>query len=269
MEYKLGFIGAGHMGGALIQAAAKKLKGNQIIISDKDGSKAEELARVLGCDAGSSDRLTAESQYIIIGVKPQNIAELFEELAQTLKSYRRRKVFVTMAAGVKISRIWELAGERVPVIRIMPNTPVAVGEGCILYTYDGGVTSEEIAGFLNSMEYAGKFIEMSEELIDAGCAISGCGPAFVYQFIMALAEAGEKCGLPREIAMLLAEQTAMGSAKLAIDSGEDPSILCDHVCSPGGSTIEGVKVLRRGEFNKIVSAAVAASFRRTVELGNS
>ena len=269
MGYKLGFIGAGHMGGALAQAVAKKITGNQMIISDKDGSKAKELAGILGCDVGLSDELIAESKYVVIGVKPQNIAELFEECAQVIRNSHDRKVFVTMAAGVKISRIWELAGESVPVIRIMPNTPVAVGEGCVLYTYDGGVTNEELADFLNSMEYAGKFIEMPEELIDAGCAISGCGPAFVYQFIMALAKAGEICGLPREIALLLAEQTAMGSAKLAIDSGEDPAALCDHVCSPGGSTIEGENVRKSGEFAESISDAVAASFRRTVELGNN
>ena len=269
MKYRFGFIGAGHMGGALAVAAAKLVPGEKIIISDTNISRAGALADQIGCAVGSAVDVARESQYLFIGVKPQNIQELFAEIGGVITEKGNRTIVVTMCAGVTIGRLWQLTGNEFPVIRIMPNTPVAVGEGCILYASAGGVSQEEIDEFLGDMGAAGSFLPMNENLIDAASAVSGCGPAFVYKFIMALEEAGVSLGLPEGVARILAEQTVLGSAKLAIESGEAPAELCDHVCSPGGSTIEGVKVLDGSAFSKSLLSAVEASYKRTVELGKS
>ena len=269
MRYKLGFIDAGHMGSALVEAAAKVVKAEQMIISDIDAGRAEILAKKLGCDVGDAGTVAASSQFTFIGVKPQNISELFVEISPILNRTEEKTVLVSMAAGVTLSRIRELSGDSVSAIRIMPNTPVAVSQGCVLYTPGTDVAEETVKDFLGYMSAAGRFIRMDESLIDAGCAISGCGPAFVYQFIMAMTSAGVDCGLPQDIAQMLSEQTVLGAAKLAIESGEAPFELCAQVCSPGGSTIEGVKSLRASDFSKAVGEAVRASYVRTVELGKS
>ena len=257
------------MGSALAKAAAKRVPGGKIMISDSSQSRISAVAGELGCATGTATQVVGGSKYVFIGVKPQNMSELFKEILPVLAHKKERTVLVSMAAGVTTERLTELAGTDVPVIRIMPNTPVEVEEGCVLYTCAGGVTEEELSEFLEGMGAAGSFIRMEERLIDAGCAISGCGPAFVYQFIMALTKAGVNCGLPEETSRMLSEQTVLGAAKLAIGSGEAPEKLCGDVCSPGGATIEGVKVMEAGPFAAEVAASVDASFKRTVELGRS
>ena len=266
MSGLLGFIGAGHMGGALAEAACRGCDPGEITICDANAERAKTLAGKLGCSAGDTAGTAAGSKYVVIGVKPQNISELFQEIAPVLAGRDDRFVIVSMAAGITIERITAMAGADCPVIRIMPNTPVAVGAGCILYSAGRNTTEEDVSAFLESMREAGSFVRIDESLMDAGCALSGCGPAFVYKFIMAMARAGESCGLPADTALRLAEQTVLGAAKLAVEGGEDPEVLCRNVCSPGGATIEGVRKLEGGTFDDEVAAAVRASFERTIEL---
>ena len=149
----------------------------------------------------------------------------------------------------------------------MPNTPAAIGQGMILYTANDLVTEADEADFLNLMKEAGAFDRLPEQLIDAGSALSGCGPAFVYLFIEALADGGVKCGLPRDKALCYAAQTVSGAAQMVLTDGRHPGALKDAVCSPGGSTIEGVHALEDGAFRGAVMDAVAAAFKRTKELG--
>ena len=261
-----GFIGAGNMGGALARAAVKTL-GGSVVISDKAEDKAAALAAELGCQTASVAKVAESCEYIFLGVKPQVMSSLFAEIAPILAKRTDRFVLVSMAAGLNIGRIWQMAQDDYPIIRIMPNTPASVGEGMILYTSQN-VSAGEAETFLTGMAKAGKFCALPENLIDAGSAVSGCGPAYVCLFIEALADGGVACGLTRQQAMELAAQTLIGTAKLVLESGQHPGALKDAVCSPGGSTIAGVAALENGCLRGTVMEAVAKAFRRTKELGN-
>ena len=171
-----------------------------------------------------------------------------------------------MAAGLSIARIQEMAGEDFPVIRIMPNTPASVGEGMIQYC-SSNVTAEEEEAFRKIMAPAGRLDAVPENLIDAASCVSGCGPAWVYQFIEALADGGVACGLPRAKAQEYAAQMVLGSAKLVLESGQHPGALKDAVCSPGGSTIQGVRVLEEHGLRGAVMDAVLAAYDKTKEMG--
>ncbi len=262
-----GFIGCGNMGGALARAAAKAVDPQSIALSDKDSGKAEGLAAQIGASAAETAGIVSECRYVFLGVKPQMLEALFEELRPALEARTDRMVLVSMAAGISTEKIASLAGREMPVIRIMPNLPASVGEGMILYCTRGGVTEEEIGEFLALMSRAGRLCRIDESLIDAGSAVSGCGPAFAFLFAEALADGGVQCGLPRDKAMLMAAQTLLGSAAMLLESGTHPGVLKDAVCSPGGTTIAGVHALEENSFRFAAAEAVLAAYRRTLELG--
>lgn len=268
MKEIYGFIGCGNMGAPLARAASKVLKGDQLILANRTHSKAEALARQLDCLAGGNDYVARRASVIFLGVKPQMMEGMLSSIASTLNGRTDRFILVTMAAGLTISRIREMAGGDYPVIRIMPNTPASIGEGMILYTTNG-VSQEELSRFLTVMKGAGRFDELPEGLIDAGSAISGCGPAFVYPFIEALADGAVACGLPRAKAQEYAAQTMVGAAKLVLESGQHPGALKDAVCSPGGSTIAGVRALEEKGFRGAAMDAVIAAFEKTKALGKN
>ncbi len=262
--YTFGFIGTGNMGGALARAASKSTK--NILLNDHFAEKAQSLADELGVKVGSIEEVAAQCEYIFLGVKPQMMADMLASIKGVLKD-RDDVVLVTMAAGLEIETIRSFAGGGYKTIRIMPNTPVSVGAGEILYCKSENTTSEELEVFLDNMKFAGALTEIGEELMNAGCSVSGCGPAFVYMFIQALAEGGTACGIDAETSLKLAAQTVFGSAKLLIESGIDPDTLIKNVCSPGGSTIEGVKSLQFDNLADVVVDAVEASYNRNIELG--
>ena len=264
---KFSFIGTGNMGGALARAAVRRLPPEEVLLSNRTQAKAEALAKELGCTAGSARQAAEESGYIFLGVKPQMMADLLGEIAPVLAARRDRFILVTMAAGLTMEKILSMAGGSYPVIRIMPNTPCAVGEGMILYDANALVTPEELAGFTEAMSGAGVLDRLEEKLIDAGSAVAGCGPAFACQFMEALADGGVACGLPRGKAMLYAAQMLKGTAALQLSTGQHPGALKDAVCSPGGSTIAGVRTLEERSFRGGVMDAVIAAAERTRELG--
>lgn len=268
MDFKVGFIGAGNMGSALADAVIEKHSPKLIFIADKDEKKAEEFAKASGCNTGTAVSIARNCKYIFLGVKPQMMDNLGTEIASVLKSRRDRFILVTMAAGLTSETVMNMCGGKYPIIRIMPNTPVKVGEGMVLVSPGEYVTEEETKEFMSLLENAGKLDILNEELIDAGCSLSGCGPAFVFMFIDALAKAGEKHGLSHEQALLYAKQTVLGSAKLAISSEETPEVLRKRVCSPGGSTIEGVRSFEADGLERIVEKALSASYKRNLELKN-
>ncbi len=256
---KYGFIGCGNMGGALARAAAKAVGGENLWLADADPLKAESLSEELGAKVVSAEEIAKKCDYIVLGVKPQNLGDLLQSLPLSEKA-----VLVSMAAGVTLQRLASLAKGN-PLIRMMPNTPVGVGAGRILYS--AWAEKEQIEGFLKLFEKAGALMELEEKLIDAGTAVSGCGPAFVCLFIEALADGGVACGLPREQAMELAAGVVMGTGKMVLESGLHPAELKDAVCSPGGSTIEGVHALEAGAFRSAAAEAVIKSYQKTMELG--
>lgn len=265
--YKFTFIGTGNMGGALARAAAKSLPGAEILLSNRTPAKAEALARELGCAAGTAEQAAREGAYIFLGVKPQMMADLLAEIGPVLAERTDRFLLVTMAAGLTMARIAAMAGGEYPVIRIMPNTPCAVGEGIVLCDANGKVTVEELDEFTDALSGAGIIDRLDERLIDAGCALSGCGPAFVCLLLEALADSGVACGLPRKKALLYAAQMVKGTAELQLATGDHPGVLKDAVCSPGGTAIAGVRALEERSFRAVAMGAVIASAEKTKELG--
>ena len=261
-----GFIGTGNMGGALARALAKNVEGDSILLANRSAEKAAALAAELGCKAVSSEAIAKKADYIFLGVKPQMMADLLAQLSPILKEREDRFILVTMAAGLTIQRIRELAVGDYPVIRIMPNTPASIGEGMILYTAGSDVLDIELQIFLAAMAGAGRLSPLPEHLMDAGSAVSGCGPAFVDLFIEALADGGVACGLPRASALEFAAQMVAGSAKLILESGKHPGVLKDAVCSPGGTTIQGVRALEAGNFRGTVMEAVIKAYEKNFDL---
>lgn len=261
------FIGTGNMGGALARAARRRLPAREILLSNRTPEKAEALAGELGCAAGTVLQVAERGRYIFLGVKPQMMAELLAELAPVLARREDRFLLVTMAAGLTMERISAMAGGTYPVIRIMPNTPCAVGAGVVLYDANELVEEAELETFVGAMSGAGVLDRLPEHLIDAGSAVAGCGPAFVCQLIEALADGGVACGLPRQKALLYAAQMTQGAARLVLESGQHPGELKDAVCSPGGSTIAGVRTLEQRGFRAAAMDAVIAAAERNTDLG--
>ncbi len=260
----VGFIGTGNMGGALATAVAKALGGENIRLSDPCADKVEALATRLGAQVSDNDSITRECDAIFLGVKPQMMEAVLNALP--LAQRENKPLLISMAAGLSTTAIRAMAGVEAPVIRIMPNTPVAVGKGMILYTVTADVTAEQTSAFLRMLDAAGRLCEINESRIDAASAVSGCGPAFVYLFIEALADGGVECGLPRTQALELAAQTALGAAEMVLATGRHPGDLKDAVCSPGGTTIAGVHALEDGAFRATAMGAVTAAYERTLEL---
>ena len=265
-QLKYGFIGTGNMGGALARAVGKAVSGDCMIVADKAEVKAEAMARSLHCQHGTNKDAAAKAQFLFLGVKPQILPALIEEIRPVLAVRNDRFVIVTMAAGVTVARLHELLGAKYPVIRIMPNTPVAVGEGMIEYTVSDDVFMDEISEFAEALRHAGKLDRLEEKLIDAATALAGSGPAFVYLFAESLADGAVACGLPREKAMEYAARTIKGAAAMMLSSEKHPGELKDEVCSPGGTTIAGVKALEKGAFRGTVMEAVTAAYEKAKRL---
>ena len=261
---KYGFIGCGNMGGALARAVAAVTP--DIMLCDRNTEKANALAEKLGVCTGTDTDVAEACDRIFLGVKPQVMRSAIAEISSKLRE--KKPLLITMAAGIEIKTLEEMIGASVPIIRIMPNTPVEVGKGLVLYCANALVTDRMLNDFLEDMRFAGKTVSLNENLIDAGCALSGCGPAFVYMFIEALADGAVSCGLPRSNATEFAAQTLIGSAEMVLRSGKHPGELKDNVCSPGGSTICGVKALEDGGFRSAVINAVVESFKKNMKLGN-
>lgn len=262
--YLAGFIGTGNMGGALARAAAKSIGGSNMALADANFEKATLLAEEIGAELKSAADVARECEYIFLGVKPQALSALAEEIAPVLSERKSGFTIVTMAAGKSVKEIHGILGAEYPTIRIMPNTPVSIGKGVVLYSSE--YACGDVSRFLEIMKYAGTLDELPESLIDAACSVSGCGPAWVYMFIEALADGGVMCGLPRDKALAYAADTVIGSAELVKSTKKHCGELKDAVCSPGGTTIAGVAALENSGFRGSVIGAVNAAYKKTAEL---
>lgn len=262
-----GFIGCGNMGGAVARAVCRAADPQNVVLANRTPAKAEALARELGCRTADNAG-AAGCDFVFLAVKPQMMPGVLGDLVPVLDARRQkgdRFILVTMAAGLPMQRILELAGGQGPIIRMMPNTPVSLGAGMIQYCSEH-VTEAELADWLKVMAPAGRLDEVPESLIDAASCVSGCGPAWVYQFIEALADGGVAAGLPRAKAQEYAAQMVLGSARMVLESGMHPGALKDAVCSPGGSTIQGVRLLEGRAFRGAVTDAVLAAYDKTKEM---
>lgn len=263
---KYGFIGSGNMGGAMATAVCNAVGGENVFVSNRTKEKAEVLASKIGCKAVSNEKICEEADFIFLGVKPQMMANLCKDIEADLNKRKNRFVLVSMAAGLSIDDIKKMTRMDAPVIRISPNTPVAIGEGIVLYTCSFEVTKEEKEAFDKAMGASGYVAEIPENLHAIGGTLSGCGPAFADMFVEALADGAVACGLPRKTALEIASQMIVGSGKLLLESGKHPGELKDAVCSPGGTTIQGVRTLEEKGFRAAAMDAVIAAYEKNLAL---
>lgn len=257
-----GFIGCGNMGGAI--ACALSCITKQIMISDRSG-KGKALAAELGITYADSETIARKCDRIFLGVKPHQMADVLSSLQPILA--QRKPLLISMAAGLTTDRIRALSGTDLPVIRIMPNTPTAVGKGVIPYCCNDLVCSDMLASWLADMTPCGLLDPLDEKLIDAASALSGSGPAYLYILMEAMADGAVACGLPREKALAYAAATMSGAAEMYLQTRQHPGALKDAVCSPGGSTIEGLAVLEERGFRSAAIDCIQAAYRKNKELG--
>lgn len=258
MNYRIGVIGGGNMGGGMVMGMARAIGGGAITVFEHHREKAEALQNAVGCHiARSEEEAVRGMTHILLAVKPYAILPLLERLLPVLEEGQR---ILSVAAGITLKQMEEAvgrAGKKIPVIRLMPNTSVSIGEGVVLTALpeDDGTLKEELDGLFAScglIEYG------TEAELEAAMAISGSSPAFLYVMIEAMADAGVEIGLKREKSLRLAAATVAGAGKLALQTGKHPGILKDEVCSPGGCTIVGIAELENSGFRGAVARAVKA-----------
>lgn len=259
---KYGFIGCGNMGGAIARALSKSTR--DILLSDPS-DKTKELAAELGCTHGSNEQVAQQCERIYLAVKPQMMEKVLAPLASVLAE--KKPLLITIAAGLEIQKIQGFVGCSLPIIRLMPNTPVSVGKGMILYCHNELVSEETVTDFLMDMQYAGQLDKLDEKLIDVASALSGSGPAYMYVFLEAMADGAVACGLPRQKAIAYAAATMEGAAQMLMASGKHPGELKDAVCSPGGSTIVGIHALEDNGFRGAVMDCIISAYQKNLELG--
>ena len=263
-----GFIGCGHMGGALAAAAARAAGEEEILTADRHPEKLETLKNACGTIPASLSETASDCRYLFLGVKPQGMKALSMEIRETLSSRKEPFVLVSMAAGITLETLRSLFGVE-KIIRILPNLPVSAGEGVILYAASAAVTAGEEEGFLTLMRSAGLSVKLEESKIDAGCAVTGCGPAFVCLWMEGMIDAGVRAGLPYQAAKEMTVRTFLGTAALLQKTGDDPAGLRTAVCSPAGSTIEGIAALEKSGARYGAMEAVTAAYLRNKELGKN
>ncbi len=275
----VGCIGSGMMGGALMEAVAKKIGGDKIYVTDIDSAKAQAFAKKIGARTlATNDEIVEKCDVVFLAVKPAYIDDVLKGIANKFSA--GRKILVSMAAGVSLERIkkaFELsqkvsnsigASFYLPhLVRIMPNLPATVGEAMIALSPDTDTTQEESSFVKDLLSLSGKVEIVPEKLMDAVTAISGSGPAYAFLFIEALADAAVRFGMPRAQAYTYAAQTLKGAAALAMEDSRSISELKDAVCSPAGTTIEGVIALEKNGFRSAVIEAATAAYEKSVSLG--
>ncbi|MBR4954058.1 MAG: pyrroline-5-carboxylate reductase [Oscillospiraceae bacterium] len=259
----LGFIGIGNMGGAIAASACKAVNAAEILVSAAHSEKAAAFSEKYGTAPSTNLEIAAQAKYVVLGVKPQYMEEVLAELRPVLAK-REDVILVTMAAGLTMQNISDMAGGNFPVIRIMPNTPSLIGEGVIVYDANELVSQSDLDTYLATLAPAGIVDRIPEQTIDAASAISGSGPAFTYLFLEALADGAVACGVPRAKAFEYGAQTLIGSAKLFLESDCHPAELKEAVCSPGGSTMQGLRALAAGGMRSAVMEAVIATYEKNL-----
>lgn len=256
---RIGFIGMGNMGKALLKGALKSMSGDKFIFADKYAGS--ELEEELGIER-AADNITcvAESKYIFLAVKPQ----YFNELAEEIKGYiGKEKVVVSIMAGLTVDAIKNALCKDARVIRVMPNTPALVEAGMSGVCFNESLfNDEEIETVLNVFKACGRVRIVNESMMSAVTCVSGSSPAYVYMFIEALADSAVKYGLTRDMAYEMAAQAVLGAAKMVLESGEVPAILKDRVCSPSGTTIEGIAALEECGFRNAIFRATDKCYEK-------
>ncbi|MBQ8166532.1 MAG: pyrroline-5-carboxylate reductase [Lachnospiraceae bacterium] len=258
MNYKIGFIGCGNMASAIIQGIVKKtdIKNEEIIVSDASEVAISKAADNLGVNATRSNtRVVSESDVLFLSVKPQFYETVLNEIKDKVSP---SQIIVTIAPGKTLAWIQSILGDNVKVVRTMPNTPALVGEGVTGVCRNANVTDEDFTYVMGLLSSFGMTEAIPESLMDVCVSVSGSSPAYVFMFIEAMADAAVADGMPRDKAYKFAAQSVLGSAKMVLETGKHPGELKDMVCSPGGTTIEAVRVLEDKGFRSAVIEAMKA-----------
>jgi pyrroline-5-carboxylate reductase len=264
---KLGVIGCGKMGTALVQGAIRAgvTSAADVAGCDPFGISRESFAKATGAAVFENAGGVAGSDVILLATKPQDIATALGEISAS--SGGEPKLIISIAAGVTVAALEAASPGNFRVIRAMPNTPALVGQGAAAFCLGGRATPADAQTALALLGAVGVAVQVPEKLMDAVTGLSGSGPAYVYLIIEALADGGVRAGLPRADAIKLAAQTVAGAAAMVLETGEHPAVLKDMVTSPGGTTIAGLAVLEeKGVRSALIEAVTAATLRAT-ELG--
>lgn len=265
-KYRFGFIGAGAMASAIAGGMIKQglCDGHEIVMADCNAETLQQLQATLGIQiAANNDQVVAESEYIILAVKPQHFPVVCQELYQKPQP---QQAVVSIMAGVPLATLQEQLGE-VALFRVMPNTPAKIGWGMTGIAASSSVTEEQRTVVQDIFDSVGQTVRLEESYMDAVCALSGSGPAFCYQILEAMADGGVLAGLPRAIAYQLAAQTMAGSAMMLLETGEHPGVLKDQVTSPAGTTICGLRAMEERGVRSAMMEAVQQAYLRSKELG--
>lgn len=256
-QYQFGFIGMGNMGFAMLKGLLGECSPDTVIFNARNRAKMEDVAARTGVQPASDNReCAAASKYLVLAVKPQQFQNVIEEICDLITE---EQIIISIAPGITIADLQKRFGTACRVVRAMPNTPALVGEGMTGVSYEEALFSQEERETLQRFfESFGKMTVVEEKLMDAVACASGSSPAYVYMFMEALADSVVKYGIPRAAAYELVAQTVLGSAKMVLETGEHPGLLKDKVCSPGGTTIEGVSALEEyGMRNAVIKATDA------------
>ena len=263
---KIALIGAGKMGEGLLGGilAQKKISPDAITVFDKVSFRMYDLKEIYSVNiAEDIQNVLTEAEIVILGVKPQDMRHLLEEMKPSL---RQSSLIVSIAAGITTSFIESALECKIRVIRMMPNMPALIGCGATALSRGEHATDADITDILELSNTIGLSVVVPESLMDAVTGLSGCGPAYGFIMIEALADAGVLMGLSREVSQKLAAQTMLGAASLCLQGKNHPAILKDMIASPGGATIAGIKVLEEGNFRAALIKAVEAASLRSSSL---
>lgn len=255
MSKKIGFVGCGNMGSAMVGGLIKSgfVNADEIIVSTKTEASSKRLKDEFKVETTLDSKVVAkESETIILAVKPNMYKSIVEEIKEELT---KEKLIITIAAGIEISNMEEWLGEDCKVIRTMPNTPALVGEAMSAVCPNKNVSEADLQYCINIFESFGECEVLEEKYFDGFIAVAGSSPAYVFMFIEAMADGAVKLGIPRAKAYKMAAQSVLGSAKMVLDTGKHPGELKDMVCSPAGTTIDAVIELEKfGLRNSVIQA---------------
>lgn len=262
---EIGFIGMGNIGYAFLKSLLKSYKKEELIFTDISRARMEQVTKTTGVPhADSNAECAAAAKYIVLAIKPQFYDAVLSDIAGVVT---KEQVIISIAPGITIDSVNEKLGGGKRIVRAMPNTPAILGEGMTGVCYDKTqfeeVEKQTITAFFESF---GKMEILPEYLMNAVTCVSGSAPAYIYMFIEALADAGVKYGMPRDIAYRMAAQSVVGSAKMVLETGKHPGALKDEVCSPGGTTIYAVAVLEEYGLRNAVIKASDACFEKCIDL---
>lgn len=258
---KIGFIGCGNMATAMIGGIIVKqlVPASDLMASAKTEKTKAKIQTELGIQAGDNKTVAAASDILVLAVKPIYMEEVIKEIREDV---RPETIVVTLAPGKTISWLEEMFAADVKLVRTMPNTPALVGEGMSALCPNTKVTAEDLQQVITVFESFGKAEVVSEPMIDVVVGVSGSSPAYVFMFIEAMADAAVADGMPRAQAYAFAAQSVLGSAKMVLETGKHPGELKDMVCSPGGTTIEAVRVLEEKGLRSAVFEAQKACVKK-------